>query len=146
MSSSTYSTRIVPEPRLRRLVSVSAVVLGFAGAALAATLPLPLPVVIVLAALAPLVTGLEMQRLRAGFRGAVLYVIHADGTIDIHSPSGRITTARVAAGSIILKRIAWLRMRTTDGRHSAELVAAGSGPQSQMWRRFQVICRHLAAC
>ncbi len=52
--------------------------------------------------------------------------------------------ATLAAGSIVLRRCAWLRFETEDGRKFAELLRC-RGPQNETWRRLHVIWRHLGA-
>jgi hypothetical protein len=71
--------------------------------------------------------------------------VYADGTVDILACDGSRKSGVYAAGSIAGRRIAWLRVRGSDGRLVSEIVARKT-QESEEWRRFQVICRHVPAC
>ena len=79
------------------------------------------------------------QRDVAGLR------LYADGSVDVAAPDGTVTGGRLAAGTVALGNLAWLRWRGASGRIHAELISRNAQERDD-WRRFRVICRHVAAC
>ena len=92
-----------------------------------------------------LLTGREIVRLAVAFHRNAGYRLYADGSVDILSHRGGRRRATLAAGSLVLGGVAWLRFQPASGPCSAELLA-GNSRKDQDWRRLQVICRLLAAC
>jgi hypothetical protein len=78
-------------------------------------------------------------RKRRGFR------FRADGRVEILSPGGGTIAARLGRGSVILPRLAWLRVQAESGACCGELVT-GHVRRSEDWRRLQVIGRLSSAC
>ncbi len=70
--------------------------------------------------------------------------IYATGEVDLQGSDGKWCSAKILSGSVVLSRIAWLRLAPERGGHCAELVR-GRSSESDAWRRFQVIWRHLGA-
>ncbi len=66
------------------------------------------------------------------------------GSARLRGPDGCWFPATLVPGSIVLRRIAWLRFEAEDGRKFAELLRC-KGVQNESWRRLQVIWRHLGA-
>lgn len=145
MSSQTYSTSLTPEPQLRRVVLVSGASLAVVGVIAIATLPLEAWQRALLGIGWLIHGGGELVRLRAVYRRLTAYRLTADGGIEVFSDSGRPLCGRILSGTVVLSRVAWLRVRLDDGCRSSELVR-GNSRESQQWRRFQVIFRHLGAC
>ena len=147
MSSSTFSAEIRLHSRLRRIVLISGVILALTGCGLILLLPfagLSLPVKAVVAAAWTFWSGRELlTHWRVYARWSVL-TLYANGETELlgKQESG---AARVLPGSIILPDIAWLRIRAENGETWGELVAANPR-ESEEWRRFQVIIRHLNTC
>lgn len=73
------------------------------------------------------------------------YRLNSDGGIEIRRTDGRPIAAVYLAGSVILPRLAWLRVRATDGACWGELIV-GNPRKNKEWRRFQVICRLNGPC
>jgi hypothetical protein len=92
-----------------------------------------------------LLSGTELLLLQQGYRRARRYRLDIDGSIVIYRRDGGRDIGRYAVGSVVLANWAWLRIVAGDGSSWAEPLR-GSVRESQQWRRFQVICRHLAAC
>lgn len=86
----------------------------------------------------------QLVTIREGQRRCRRLRIEHDGRIRISAPDGCCMTATLRAGSLVLKRFAWLRFRSDDGRQFAEFVRRKS-PRDEQWRRLQVIWRHLGA-
>jgi hypothetical protein len=141
LSSSTYSSYLRPDPWLRLLVEVSGRVLvaGAIGVSLTMTLP---PVLRLGFALTCLVLGrAELARLERGFRACDAIQLLHDGSARILG-NGAWSDARLESGSLVLHRLAWLRLRTADGARVTELLR-GEARLCGDWRRLQVIWRHI---
>lgn len=87
----------------------------------------------------------ELYRTWRCYKSASAYLVYADGTVDILAYDGSRKSGVYASGSIAGRRIAWLRVRRADGRMVSEFIARKT-QESEEWRRFQVICRHVPAC
>ena len=144
MSSSTYSAAIAADDRLRGLVMLVGLACALLGAAMIAWLPTS----VTSRALGSIGwffwSGRELLTYwRVYGRWSGLRVA-ADGTIDVQG-GGRHVAARVLPGSVVLANVAWLRIQADNGDQWGELMA-GNHRESEEWRRFQVIFRHLNAC
>ena len=60
------------------------------------------------------------------------------GKVWVTDAAGQRVTATLLRGSIVIRRLAWLRMRLEDGRKYAELVS-GNAVEDFQWHRFQLI-------
>ena len=89
--------------------------------------------------------GRELASLRRVYGRFTGYRVWPDGEIEVLADTGAGLNARVAPGTLVTRYWAWLRVDAGDGRCWGELVA-GNARESQQWRRFQVIFRHLNAC
>jgi len=147
MSSSTFSAVIRLHSRLRRLVLISGLVLALTGSGLVLLLPfagLSLPGKAVVAAVWTIWSGRELlTHWRAYGRWSVL-TLYANGDTELFGKQ-KSCAAQVLPGSIVLPDIAWLRIRAENGESWGELVAADPS-ESEEWRRFRVIFRHLNTC
>ena len=144
MSSHTYSTELNPDPALRWLVMLSGVAATVVGLLTITLLSLPL-VWRTLAALAwLLLNGRELLLIAKGYKRCRRIRIEHDGAAELLGPDGNWTAATLVAGSIVVRRVAWLRLETQDGRRFAELICYKYA-QNEEWRRLQVIWRHLGA-
>jgi hypothetical protein len=70
--------------------------------------------------------------------------IDAEGSVERRGGDGTWQVHALRPGSVVLARLAWLRLVTADGFRYAELVR-GDARESNDWRRFQVIWRHVGA-
>ena len=89
-------------------------------------------------------SGHEWLGLWRGYAVSGALRVHAGGQVEWRRPDGTWASAALCAGSVVLPRIAWLRVAPADGRHFAELVCAQQ-QGSEEWRRLQVIWRHIGA-
>lgn len=144
MSSSTYSAEIAADEQLRRLVLAVGLALALLGALIITWLPTSL-----MGRVLGLIgwfywSGRELLTYwKVYARWSVLRVA-TDGTIEVHG-DGRHAQARVLPGSLVLADLAWLRIRADNGDQWGELIV-GNHRESEEWRRFQAIFRHLNAC
>lgn len=145
MSSSTFSAAINPERRLRRVVLFAAIVLAFLGAGLIMDFPIASSSRLILVSGWLVYSLAEAMRIATAYGNTLSYRIDADGSMDVLKADGGRQMAELAAGSFVLPRVAWLRVRTDSGAVWGELLV-GNARENQQWRRFQVICRHRRAC
>ncbi|MDH3434500.1 MAG: hypothetical protein OEM60_11615 [Gammaproteobacteria bacterium] len=144
MSSRTYSTELAPDPLLRRVVITTGVVATMLGTAMILILPIQ-PAWRLLAGVVWLLQhGRALLLIARGNKRCERLRIAHDGAASIMTGGQFRTPARLVAGSIVLRRIAWLRFETEDGQRLAELIRC-NGAQNENWRRLQVIWRHLGA-
>ena len=140
MSSSKYFADLPPDAGLRRLVELSGIVFATLGTLLLLTLPLH-PGATIPGAVAWLsFFSWEFILLRRGFVSCHRIRVMADGGIRLLGADGSWRTARLATGTVVLRRYAWIRCRTEPGQYCAELVR-GNCRESEDWRRLQVIWR-----
>ena len=88
--------------------------------------------------------GESCRELRALVRGAArLRSIRLDseGHVSGRNKEGRNEVLTLLTGSIVLSRVAWLRVRFPDGGRYAELVW-GDPARDLEWQRLQLIWRH----
>lgn len=144
-SSDRYSSEITPEPGLRGVVLGSGLVFALLGAGVLATLPGPLAVRALAAVLWLCGSLASVRRLLLTYRGIAGFRLYSDGSAELIRPDGRRIIGQLAPGTFVLRRLAWLRV-SVPGRGPVGELVAGDPRTSQQWRRFQVICRHVAAC
>jgi len=62
------------------------------------------------------------------------------GSATVVNRQGREDPVQIMSGSIVMSRLAWLRIRLPDGLICGELVRGDSG-SSQQWRHLQILWR-----
>ena len=134
----------MPDLLLRRVVLGAGVIALAAGLIAIATMTAAASVKLLLTAALALSGIVELVVITRGNMRCERLRIEAGGTLQVYDRSGACRLARLESGSLVLRRLAWLRFRTTDGRRHAELLCRGRA-QSHEWRRLQVIWRHLGA-
>lgn len=141
MSSNSYWSCLKPDPELRLVVDVAAQLLIAGALALILTLSVGvLPRFA--AAVGCLALGRhELRRLRRGFRHCREIRLANDGSALLLDGDGSWVAASLRPGSLVLPRLAWLRLRTVRGLQVTELIY-GDSRTGQDWRRLQVIWRH----
>ena len=142
MSSTPFSTELDTDPRLRRIVLASGALLTVAGIFVIGTLPVA-SFWRWLAGGAWCLSGLrEILAIADGYRRYGRIRIDSAGAVALQGRGGDWTSAEVRAGSVVLQRLAWLRLRLPDGSGCGELLRAGTF-EIEHWRRFQLVWRHL---
>jgi len=86
----------------------------------------------------------ELRRLQLGFDSCNGIRIHSNGEIAILNNDQEWVPGTLQSGSVLLRRLGWLRLQSSNGRIFLELIR-GDARQSQDWRRLQVIWRHIGA-
>ncbi len=84
----------------------------------------------------------ELVALRRGWRRCHGIRFLADGEVEIRNRDGPWERARLADGSVLLRRFGWLRLDTEVGTVIHEPVR-GSCRRGCDWRRLHVIWRHV---
>ena len=123
------------------------VVFSLAGLGLVPLLPLAAVPQAILAVAWLGLSGREYRAFRRGYAGGGALRIAADGQVLLQCHEchgGGWQPARLCPGSVVLPRVAWLRVDPPGRRPYAELVSAGR-QESEEWRRLQVIWRHIGA-
>ena len=143
-ASTSYSAEIRPDRRLRRVVLVTGALLFLAGLALVPFVAVATVLKIVLAVAWVGLCGREWWALRRAYAAGGALRIAAGGEVERRSRDGTWEPARLCAGSVVLPRIAWLRIAPRGAPPYAELVWPETC-RSEDWRRLQVIWRHIGA-
>jgi hypothetical protein len=84
----------------------------------------------------------ELGILSRGFAHCDGLRLSADGQLLVLDARGNWQAARILAGTVVLRRLAWIRCRTGQGQRCAELLR-GDSRLSRDWRRLQVIWQHI---
>ncbi len=144
MSSTAYSAELKPDPRLRRLVAWSGVLLGIVGVPVILLLPLDLWVRLLACGLWVGGSFREHRQLRRGWIDCHALRFSADGAVVLLCADGTWRPASRKSGGVLLGNALWLRLQNSHGRVFGELLL-GDARQSPDWRRLQVIWRHIGA-
>lgn len=144
MLSTEYSAEISPDPCLRRVVLASGIVLALAGNLLIVFMPLPIALRVFGVALWGFATLRELVLLRRAWAGCIALRFVANGEVRILGADLEWRPAQLVSGSILLRSMGWLRVKSTAGPVVAELVRADR-QQRRDWRHLQVIWRHVGA-
>ena len=140
MSSAAYEAELVPDDRLRACLLAFACCTTLTGTLLIILLPVMAPLKAVLA-LAWLLAGVaEVAAFRQGMSRIDRIRIRSDGCVLAVDRAGALRPLTLMPGSVVLDRLAWLRLRFEDGLRCGELLA-GSGAENEQWRRLLVIWR-----
>lgn len=123
----------------------SGLILASVGSLLLFQLPVSWPLRILAGFAWWALSGLELWCTWRRYRGVAAFRLHADGSVDIEAPDGSCSAGEIAAGTVSLPNLAWFRCRGMNGRAHAELISRNTQERDD-WRRFRVICRHVAAC
>ena len=135
-SSAEYSAELVPDPLLQRLSTGLSTACLLAGIALIVSVGLPSSVTLIA------VTGWSIWLLH-GLRQVPIrrLRLYANGDVHLQHSNGHWFDGRVAAGSLFLSRIVWLRV---DGRVPYRGWFIARDDATAEWRRLRVIARHFA--
>ena len=118
--------------------------LALAGNLLIIFLPLSITLRVVGVALWSFSALRELIFLRRAWAGCIALKFVADGEVEIRGPDFEWHPAQLVSGSILLRSMGWLRVKTIAGPVVAELVRANR-QQHRDWRHLQVIWRHVGA-
>jgi hypothetical protein len=138
VSSAAYEAELVPDDRHRAWLLAFACCTTLTGALLIFLLPVIAPLKAVLA-LAWLLAGVaEVAAFRRGMSRIDRIRIRSDGSVLAVDRAGALRPLTLMPGSVVLDRLAWLRLRFEDGLRCGELLA-GRAAENEQWRRLLVI-------
>lgn len=141
MSSNAYSAEIYPDPSLRRLVFGLGAGLGLVGVLLVLTLPVDIGLRVIALLAWCTVTARELFVLRRAWRDCRAMRITPDGGAMVLGRDGEWRAGQLDAGSVLLSRVGWIRLRVGKEPCFGELVC-GERRCGRGWRRLHVIWRH----
>lgn len=144
MLSSTYSSQLKPDPCLRIAVQASAHLFCFVGLIILLQLPLSSAARLLACTVWAAHSVHERRRLQVGFKTIKSLRIHAGGVVEVQNARSEWQAATLLSGSLVLRQVAWLRLKTDNGAPTAELLRRET-QCDQQWRRLQVIWRHIGA-
>ena len=114
---------------------------GFAGTLIILYMPIAWVLRVSLAAVFIGESLREMSRLVRGAARLRQISLDAEGNVASLGPGGSFEPLTLLSGSIVLKRLAWLRLRFADGSEHGELLR-GDPATDPEWHRLQLIWRH----
>jgi len=140
VSSTEFAVELVTDLRCRRIVFGSGVLLAVAGAALLVEMPTGR-----LSRLLLMVIWLgdctwSLQRLWQGWRAVSVVRLSSSGVAQAWRKSESPLTVTLLSGSVVTRRLAWLRFARHGRPPQAELFLA-TGPADPVWQRLQLIWR-----
>ena len=147
MSSRKFSVDLLPDKRLRGWLLLGGAV--SAGIGLVMILHLRLSIVMRVVLLAAWLgwSGRELLMQADGSQRVRRIRLNNLGEVWITDARGRSSQADLLPGSVVLRRIAWLRIRLDCGRKYGELLTENA-VQSGQWHRLQLLwqqCRQYFA-
>lgn len=144
MSSTAYSAELKPDPRLRRLVAGSGLLLGVAGILVILQLPTDLWMRLAACIVWAGTSAREHRQLQRGWADCRALRFTANGELRVLGTDRIWRAARRESGSVLLRKFGWIRLRDHRGLVFGELLS-GDDRESPDWRRLQVIWRHVGA-
>jgi len=144
LSSSTFSTELTPDSRLRMVVLLSGLTTTMLGLLTIATLTGVLWLRLCVAAAWLVVSARELLHIAKSYKRCRRIRFVADGSITVQTPEGAWLDGKLLSGSVVLGGLAWLRIEVASGEKFAEPLR-GNCRKNKHWRRLQVIWRHLGA-
>jgi len=139
MSSRRFVADLKPDPLLRKIVMLGACAAVLIGLVLLVRLPLIVPIRLALITLW-LLSGLrQIGRYSRGIHRAKIIRLGA-GEASVIDRQGRQLPVQIMSGSVVLPRLAWLRLKYPDGLMFGELLR-GDAAVSQHWRHLQILWR-----
>lgn len=144
MSSSAFSAEFSPGFGLRSIVQLSGVTLAALGLLLILLMPVHVALRVTGAALWVIASSIEFLRLQRAYARYCGLRVRYDGAVHLRERGGDWQAASLLPGSLLLRRLAWIRLRSEHGEVFAELLY-GTRRDSRDWRRLHVIWRHIGA-
>ncbi len=139
MSSRRFVADLKPDPYLRKIVMLAGCAALIIGLLLLMRLPAAVP--IRLALVVPWLIGGVRQLSRQSRGVHRIRAIRLEvGEAWIIDRQGRRAAVQIMSGSIVLPRLAWLRLRLADGLVCGELLR-GDATVCEHWRHLQILWR-----
>lgn len=144
MSSNVFSAELPLEPALQRIVIVSGASMGLCGQLMVWLMPIAAQWRLLACVACLAVVAFELYRMAQAWRCYSCARLNHDGTAELRNADGHWQPAELLPGCLLLRRIAWMRLRTRDGA-SVTALFRGHCRHTADWRRLQVIWRHIGA-
>ena len=138
MSSPVFEAKLQPDPSVRRAVLLSGVFAMLAGVVLIMLLNTSISWRLAGTAVWIMDCLWQIWAFRRGASRVVGIHVDSTGQINVVDAGGRRRAVRLLTGSMVLPKIAWLRIRLPDGRRYAELLVAAR-VEAGTWHAFQLI-------
>jgi hypothetical protein len=147
VSSREFWVELTPDTRLRRLLALSGALAAAAGFVFIVRLPLPHIARVAMVALWLAWSVRELLRLADAAREIHRIKLNNLGEVWVVDGRGCASEVRLAPGCLVLRRVAWIRLRLPDGRNYGELLTKRV-VQDRQWHRLQLVwcqCRQYFA-
>ncbi len=139
MPSKRFVAELKPDPLLRQVVMLAACAALLTGFALLIRLPLAPWIRLGLALLWLVSQFREISRLSRG-AGRVKEIRIGKAAATVVNRQGKEQPVQILSGSVVLPRLAWLRLRLPDGLIYGELLR-GDPASNKQWRHLQILWR-----
>ena len=136
--SSEFATELECQPWARACVLLTAMLMALTGVTFTITMPVAIWLRAALAALWFCYCWREFGRQLGGYARLNRLCLSAAGEAWAIGPSGVLHSLELASGSMVLSRVAWLRLRFADGSHYGELLT-GHPLHCERWHGLQLI-------
>jgi hypothetical protein len=133
-----FAVQIHPDRRLRAVPQVCGFLIYALGVSLLLMLAIETLPKLALMAFCIVAAQNEWRRQFRGYRRVEAIRIHEDGMLECVGAGGTIEQVSLLGGSIVLPRLAWLRIKFADGSHYGELLS-GDPARHPDWHRLQLI-------
>ncbi len=139
MPSKRFVAELKPDPLLRQVVMLAACAALLTGFALLIHLPLAPWARLGLAMLWLVSQVREISGLARG-AGRVKEIRIGTAAATVVNRQGKEEPVQIISGSVVLPRLAWLRLRLPDGLICGELLR-GDPASNKQWRHLQILWR-----
>jgi len=139
MPSKRFVAELKPDPLLRQVVMLAACAALLIGFMLLIHLPLPPWARLGLVMVWLVSQSREISRLARG-AGRVREIRIGNAAATVVNRQGREEPVQIISGSVVLPRLAWLRLRLPDGLIFGELLR-GDPVSNEQWRHLQILWR-----
>jgi hypothetical protein len=140
VSSTEFAVELTADPRCRHVVFASGLLLAVIGTILLAATPLDPLARIFLLVIWLGDCGWTLRRLHQGWHMLDRVRLSTSGAVQVRYGDRPPVAVALLTGTVVTRRVAWLRFARTGGPPRAELFLA-SGSERLVWQRFQLIWR-----
>lgn len=140
MSSTVFAVELRTDHRCRGIVFWSGIMLAGIGAALLAATSLQPLGRLMLMVLWLGDCGWALHRLRQGWQPACRLRLTSGGEVQLVADGELPVAVSLRTGSVVTRRVAWLRFARPGGPVQAELFLAAYS-ENYAWQRFQLVWR-----
>jgi len=136
--SSVFAAELEIDERLRRQVIAFSIIATLVGAMFIVLMPIGLASRMLLLLAFLCYCRIDIRRQLAGYARVSGLYIDAAGAVRATGPAGDPLFLELDSGSVVLQRIAWLRLRFPDGKRYGELLI-GDPDGGAQWHALQLI-------